>query len=199
MAKKRKEDTPDRQANREYMLAYRKANIEKMKARERARYLANKEEENKRSRKNYSVEYHREYRDLNRDKINEQCRNLRHSKKEEDSLKRKQRRSTDINYLLKTRLRARVSCAIRDKSRKVGSAIRDLDCTVEQLKLHLESKFESGMTWDNYGRTGWHIDHVIPLKHFDLSNLEEFKQACHYTNLQPLWAKDNLRKGDKMP
>ena len=63
------------------------------------------------------------------------------------------------------------------------------------LKKHIESLWEEGMTWDNWSRTGWHIDHIIPLSSFDLSKIEEQRIAFHYTNLQPLWAKDNLSKG----
>jgi hypothetical protein len=80
---------------------------------------------------------------------------------------------------------------------KSGSAIRDLGCTVEELKKHLETHFQPGMTWDNYGE--WHVDHKIPLSSFDLSNPVEFKKSCHYTNLQPLWALDNIRKSDTLP
>jgi hypothetical protein len=53
------------------------------------------------------------------------------------------------------------------------------------------------MSWENYGLKGWHIDHIKPLEKFNLLDLEQLKRACHYTNLQPLWAEDNLSKGSK--
>jgi len=63
----------------------------------------------------------------------------------------------------------------------------------QELKNYLESKFVDGMCWDNYGLYGWHIDHVIPLS--SAKNDDRLKELCHYTNLQPLWAFDNLSKG----
>lgn len=63
---------------------------------------------------------------------------------------------------------------------------------------HLEAKFAPGMTWDNYGVDGWHIDHIMPLAAFDLTDEQQRQQACHYTNLQPLWAAENLAKGAKV-
>jgi hypothetical protein len=66
---------------------------------------------------------------------------------------------------------------------------------VEQLRQHLEAQFTDGMSWDNYGRDGWHIDHIRPCASFDLTDPEQQRQCFHYTNLQPLWAADNIRKG----
>jgi hypothetical protein len=80
---------------------------------------------------------------------------------------------------------------------KNSSAVGDLGCSIQEFKLYLESKFQTGMTWDNYGRKGWHIDHIIPISRFDLLNAEQAKIACHYTNLQPMWWNENLKKGNR--
>lgn len=101
-----------------------------------------------------------------------------------------------FNEKIKHRLRSRLWQSLNG-GYKSGSAVRDLGCSIEELKSHLESKFHEGMSWDNYGKDGWHIDHIKPLASYDLSDPEEFKRACHYSNLQPLWAEDNLRKGSK--
>jgi hypothetical protein len=70
---------------------------------------------------------------------------------------------------------------------------------VEELKKHLESKFQPGMSWDNYGRNGWHIDHVRPDISFDYASMNdmEFKECWSLNNLQPMWESDNCRKGSK--
>jgi len=102
----------------------------------------------------------------------------------------------DVRYKLVSNLRRRLLTAIRNNY-KGGSAVRHLGCAVAEFKVYLESKFDKGMSWDNYGRKGWHIDHIVPLSHFDLSKEDEVKIACHYTNLQPMWAKHNLQKGNR--
>ncbi len=104
------------------------------------------------------------------------------------------RKCTDPGFRICKNLRSRVGDAIRN-GQKAGSAVRDLGCTVEELKKHLESRFRPGMTWENWSPTGWHIDHIKPLASFDLTDRAQFLQACCYTNLQPLWAEDNLKKG----
>lgn len=94
-------------------------------------------------------------------------------------------------------IRSRLSNALNGQF-KSGSSIDDLGCTVDEFIIYIESKFLAGMNWDNHGRRGWHLDHIIPISSFDLSNREEFLKAVHYTNIQPLWAIDNLRKSNKI-
>ena len=98
---------------------------------------------------------------------------------------------------IKHRLRSRLWQAIANNT-KSGSAVKDLGCSIDFLKSHLESLFIPGMTWENYGHKGWHIDHIVPISSFNLSDPEQLKQACRYTNLQPLWWFDNLSKGSKV-
>lgn len=107
---------------------------------------------------------------------------------------RKRRRQADIQYKLTESLRNRLRMALKGNQKGV-SAISDLGCSMSDFKLYLESKFQPGMSWENHGYRGWHIDHIKPLALFDLADPVQFKQACHYTNLQPLWAQDNFTKG----
>lgn len=107
---------------------------------------------------------------------------------------KKNREINNPNYKIANNLRTRLWYAIKNKQ-KVGSAIDDLGCTIDELKVYLQEQFQEGMTWDNYGE--WHIDHKIALISFNLEDREEFLKACNYSNLQPLWAIDNLKKGSK--
>jgi hypothetical protein len=101
-----------------------------------------------------------------------------------------------LNEKIKHALRTRLNDALNGRT-KVGSAIKNLNCSIEELKTYLESKFQEGMSWENHSLHGWHIDHIVPLASFNLEDPEELKKACHYTNLQPLWAEDNLKKATK--
>jgi hypothetical protein len=82
------------------------------------------------------------------------------------------------------------------KQKKSESCRQYLGCSFEDFKIHLESLFLDGMTWENYGSKGWHVDHKIPLS--SASTLEDIIRLSHYTNLQPLWWYDNLSKGSKI-
>ncbi len=73
-----------------------------------------------------------------------------------------------------------------------------LGCNISELKTHLECQFKDNMNWNNRGRMGWHIDHIKPLAHMDIKNVEDVKEYLHYTNLQPLWQKDNIKKSNSL-
>lgn len=105
------------------------------------------------------------------------------------------RRNSDPQFRLRVNLRNRLRGALKGTI-KYSTTMELVGCSREELRIHLESKFQENMTWENYGT--WHVDHIIPFAFFDLSDPEQLKKACHYTNLQPLWAKDNLSKGDKI-
>lgn len=91
-------------------------------------------------------------------------------------------------------LRNRIRAALK-KGCKSDHTKNLIGCSIEELIEHLESQFQEEMTWDNYGKGGWHIDHIKPCAKFDLEDPEEQRKCFHYTNLQPLWEKDNLAKG----
>ena len=130
----------------------------------------------------------------NPDFVRSQDRKSKQKRYEDIKKSRKIRYFTDNDFRLKILLRTRVNRALKN-NQKAGSAVRDLGCSIEELKLHLEKQFQPEMTWENQGQ--WHIDHIIPLCFFDLTNREQFLKACHYTNLQPLWAFDNLVKSSR--
>lgn len=105
----------------------------------------------------------------------------------------------NINFKLAGNLRSRLSEALK-KGYKSGSAVKDLGCTINQLKDWLERQFMSGMTWENYGNKEgqWSIDHAYPLSLVDLTKKELLLPVVHYTNLQPLWNIDNVRKSNEV-
>ena len=107
----------------------------------------------------------------------------------------KNRRETDILFNLKNNVRHRVSEFLKVKNiRKKNKTFEIVGCSPQFLKEYLEKQFVDGMTWES--RSEWHIDHIIPLS--SAKTEEELYKLCHYSNLQPLWAGDNLSKGTKV-
>lgn len=103
----------------------------------------------------------------------------------------------DPQFKLKCLLRTRIWKVLKEQNVIKDKHSEELvGCSIEQLKEHIEKQFQLNMTWDNYGQ--WHIDHIIPCSSFDLTKEDEQKKCFHYTNLQPLWAKDNLKKSNKI-
>jgi len=124
--------------------------------------------------------YAKKYFQTHRKEKNEYCRN---------------KRKTNIEYRILCSLRSRLGDAIRSQGAiKSDHTKKLIGCTVKFLIRHIESQFDAKMSWDNYGRKGWHIDHKKPCAAFDLTKPEEQKKCFHYTNLQPLWHDDNFKK-----
>lgn len=154
-------------------LEYRKKHRAEACAREKARRLDNPEQKR---------EADKEYRKKNTKILTQKCI---------------ARRNRDIHFKLAGNLRSRLRVAIKQENRG-GSAVRDLGCSIQELTSYIASKFLPGMTWENWSLSGWHIDHIIPLTAFDLTDNAQCATACHFSNLQPLWAADNIRKYNKI-
>lgn len=101
-----------------------------------------------------------------------------------------------VLYRLKVRVKSRMHDVAKRKTSKIKEQL--LGCTISEYKLYMEGLFQPGMNWDNNTHTGWHIDHIKPLASFDLADEKQLYAAFHYTNTQPLWASDNLKKKDKL-
>jgi hypothetical protein len=100
-------------------------------------------------------------------------------------------------YKVSTICRTRIyNFLLKNNISKKNKTFEIISCSPQFLKEYLENKFTDGMSWDNYGFYGWHIDHIIPLS--SAKTEEEVIKLCHYTNLQPLWAIDNLKKSSKI-
>lgn len=122
-------------------------------------------------------------------------------------LKRRKQKTVYTRNRRKTNLNFRIACALRGRliqalkgAKKSKSALRLLGCSLASFKLYIESKFESGMSWKNHGRGEgkWHIDHEMPCAIFDLTKPEHQRRCFHFSNLQPMWGTENLRKNCKV-
>jgi hypothetical protein len=115
----------------------------------------------------------------------------KHGKRMRDKLFSERPEQKVLHYL-----RSRLNHILKSEKKNTTSSL--LGCTILEFKTHIEKQFEKGMSWDNYGLYGWHIDHIIPCAMFNMFDENDLKQCFHYTNLQPLWAKDNILKSDKI-
>ncbi len=183
-------DKPEnKQKAKEYSVVYRDENKERLLKQKKKYYDDNREE---------LLEYQKEYRDKpeNKEKIAKQKKE--YWEKEENKIIRNQKLNkkyaNDINFKIKVNLRNRIWDALK-YNRKTGRTLDLLGCTIEELKVHLQSQFTKGMSWDNHGL--WHIDHIKPCSLFDLCKKSEQLTCFNFKNLQPLWQVDNLKKGNK--
>ena len=157
-------------------------NIEKKRELGKKSYWKNRDKELERSKIRHEKNKEKEiqYRKDNRNKINEREKN---------------RYNNDFLYKLKVNMRNRLRLFLKSKKiYKTNTTFNLVGGTPEIIKEYIESQFTDGMKWDNHGK--WHIDHIIPLSSAETE--EEVYNLCHYTNLQPLWGEDNLKKGKKI-
>lgn len=178
--------------DKEYMSKYYNDNRNKILSKVTDYYQKNKDK---------VKDYHKKYRIDNEDKLKEYSKKYREKTKTKYRKYfreyKKNRLKTDDLFKFKIAVRKRVNTAFRVSSWKKDSSNESmLKCSFKEAKEHIESMFTEGMSWDNYGRHGWHIDHIIPL--CSAKTKEELYDLCNYKNLQPLWAKDNLSKGSNI-
>ena len=139
--------------------------------------------------KQANKEHIKQYRQANR----ERTKQWHQANKEKRNKQDRKRRANDPVFRMIGSLRSGLSRAMNGTS-KHAPTLELLGCTPEHFRFHLEQQFTDGMTWSNYGE--WHMDHIIPCASFDQKDPEQQRICWHYTNYQPLWAEDNLRKSD---
>lgn len=147
-------------------------------------------------------EYFEKNRELNKIKCREyKIKNpswFKNWQKKNESKRKKYLKKYNQKSLIRVKnsLRSRINYLMNNEENINPRTLDLLGCKYDFLISHLESKFTTGMSWENYGYYGWHIDHIIPLS--SAKTVEELKSLYHYSNLQPLWSRDNLSKGNKI-
>jgi hypothetical protein len=165
---------------------YRQKNKKKIKEAALLYYYNNKE---------HTISVAREYKEKNKEKINAQARLTYNKNKEQISAKRKQRLTTDAQYKIRYVLRCRIGTALKlQRIKKSVKTVQLIGCSIEECRAYIEKQWLPGMSWSNHALKGWHIDHIKPCNTFDLTDPEQQRMCFHYTNLRPLWYKDNLSR-----
>jgi hypothetical protein len=207
-----------------YNKEYYKKNRDKIRLQQKSYQITNQENISKRKKKNYDLnpepkkeitrkyykknrfkilENKKQYHKDNKKKIKETDRKyylknmVEIKRKNKEYIKNKLKNNKNFRLLQSLRTRTR-NAILSNFSKKHTNTLDLIGCSMDSARKYLESKFKQGMTWDNYGKLGWNIDHIRPCSSFDLSDPEQQKQCFHYSNLQPLWWWENLEKGNKI-
>jgi Uri superfamily endonuclease len=158
-----------------------------------------KEDDKKYSENNKEkiLKQHKEYYLQNKNKISKQKQEYQERTKDKRRIYKREyernRKANDPIYRLIQNYKNRIAKAIKGIGKKSQNTTTLLGCSIEKFAEYIEAKFTTGMNWDNQGK--WHIDHIIPIS--SSKKLEDIEKLFHYTNCQPLWAKDNLSKSNK--
>lgn len=172
--------------------AWAKRNPEKLRARNKA-WVENNKERAKATR--------RAWCEKNRESIRQRMRKWRDDNRVHFRANAKKRHDervrSDLNYRMSYLLRRRIRGAITHH-KKSNATAKLTGCSLENLKIYLETRFVDGMTWGKFMTGEIHLDHIIPLSLFDLSRPEQQRYAFHFSNLQPMWASENMSKSDRV-
>ena len=195
-----------------YKQKYRKENSEKFKQQRHESYLRTKEHVLQKSKEDYIKNRERAlayaksrhlepgFKESKAAYSRKWTAENKEYQRQKTNVYAKERRKTDKRYRLVLKLRSMIHHALRRQNApKSQKTYELLGCNDETFKEYIQSKFTEGMSWENRGFRTWHIDHIIPINSFDLTDPEQQRKCFHYTNLQPLWWLDNLRKGDRLP
>jgi hypothetical protein len=190
---------------KEYLKKYYENNKKEILEKQKQYRKNNKEKYNKymkiycsqwcENNKEKVLEKNKRFRENNKEKRNKYSKEYRENNKEYYNEYQNNRKKTDPLFKLRCNLSTRIYIVLKNKNYiKSKRTLEMLGCDLHTAKAHLEKQFTKGMTWDNQGK--WHIDHIIPCT--SAKTEEELIKLFHYTNLQPLWAFDNLSKGKKI-
>lgn len=186
---------------KKYFNKYYENNVEIIKERSRKyaqdniKYVAEYQKQYRESNKEYIKEQKKKYAEDNRKDIKEYQKQYREANRENRREYERKRKQTDPLFKMKHNLRSRTYYAFKNKGYSKKTKTKEmLGVEWEVAKEHIENQFSDGMNWNNQGE--WHIDHCIPLA--SAKTEKELKNLCHYTNLQPMWAEENIRKGAKL-
>jgi len=153
-----------------------------------------------------NIAYQKEYRRKNADRLSAFHKERYLKRKQDPDFKAKvaerarSLRESNPSLRIKEALSSRLLKFLASQgTSKAGRKIMDyVGCSKDELRDHIERQFSKGMTWDNQGFLGWHIDHILPCSSFDHSDENQVRQCWHFTNLRPMWSKANLSKGKKI-
>lgn len=157
-----------------------------------------KEQQKKWAKTSYGQKKIQTYREQHKEKLLAYGREYRKNNRQKITEHEKHRISTDENFKIRKLMRSIVIRAVKRVSKnnvKYSSTVTQIGCDDTFFKHYIEKKFKPGMSWSNHGE--WHIDHIKPCASFDLTDPEQQKLCNHYSNLQPLWKNENLKKRDK--
>lgn len=164
---------------------YYKKNREKIREQQKRYYQKNRDRLMKRSRDNY-------YSNIDSRRASQ--KNYYQTYKDVINAQRLSRKRSDPSLRIISNLRSRLSSIMSGRSKKTMDLI---GCDRDHFMKHLEVQFKKGMDWGNYG-SEWTIDHHIPITAFDFKNEKEQEACWHFSNLKPMWKRDNIRKGNKI-